>query len=490
MTRSTRRPTAFVASLRVFILITAVVVPMLVSCSGTERSAATAEAPAVAESAESMEREATPAPVEVAAEGAATYAAPAAPQRESLPAPAPETEALTPRAYRRGSVVEIAPFSPELHQAQAVDADFMRAYIQGNPTMIAPSDDPVLTTHHFYWGSVEDESFGPNRVIAEIAGVDVMEYSLYLLQFDDAGLLISTLPLASYARFSDSEYRMTARIGEERIDTTAATRFPDYDVPEHINPVIERSYQAGRGQGGHYSELVTGKYYMPNPHGIPISRAMETEFFYAFETQPQRPRMFILGWSHGGNIAYITEYFVDGIGAVFYSWHIDNVVHTASLWSRRESEESALERMTAARHQPQSPEAFIEYFQANIESFSPVLREFEIIADTAPIFQPFPLQLEGEEITVTVDENRAVHPMFETEHVSGYMMTVQRADRYRNIHRELNMEGAVLGIRPIGGIRSPLNPNLMAVVSAWVHRGWEGPPNSIELRTTGADLDF
>ncbi|SIQ45207.1 hypothetical protein SAMN05920897_10922 [Alkalispirochaeta americana] len=401
--------------------------------------------------------------------------------------------ALNLPEFLAGNKLSIEPFDPAEYTGQAVDQRFLQAHIANNSAMTPLVEDPIFTLHHVYWGYIQDESFGKNVLIAEIAGIDVMEYSLYLLQFTDQGELASTLRVAYHALFSDSETRLFSRIREDRIDTTHQSRLLHHDVPPHLNPVVERSYAVGRSQGGTYQEIVTGNYYMPNPHGMGLARAMESEFFYAWETHRERPRMFLIGWSQGGYMAYITESFQDGIGAVFYAWHIFDSTSNKMVWTRWDNEDDALKRMSSSRHRPQSPEAFMEYYQRSMKTMAPVLEEFGIITYTESMFSPFFPQnwyKEGDPVTVRVaNETRSLHP-FGIEKISGYDMVIQRGNRERIFSAERNMEGLVLGIRPIGRIPHPHDPDKAVIVSARILRGWEGPPNMIGLQVNGVRTDF
>lgn len=397
-------------------------------------------------------------------------------------------------AFHLGSKLTIDPFDPARYARREVDRQFMQAHILNNDAMSPPTGDPIFTSRHFYWGYIQDASFGKNVLIAEISGVDVMEHVLYLLQFTDDGRLVSTLPVASFAGFSDTDVRLISMVREHRIDTSRRRDFLHHDVPAHLNPVVERSYVLGRSQGGTFSEIVTGNYYMPGPHGIGLASAMESEFFYAWETQPERPRMFIIGWSHGGCVAYITEYFEDGIGAVFYSWNIFDITVNRVVWTRRDSEEEALNRIYSSGATPRSAEAFMEFYQAGIESVAPVLQEFGIISQTESWFTPlFPRNWYegGEAVTVQVtNENRSRHPDFGVQRLSSYSMEIHRGDRRRIFWEEQNMGGLILGVRPIGRIPFPYDPNKSVVVSGRVTRGWEGPPNRVEVQLNGVRTDF
>ncbi|POR03103.1 hypothetical protein AU468_06005 [Alkalispirochaeta sphaeroplastigenens] len=393
-----------------------------------------------------------------------------------------------------GTTLSIEPFVPGDYTGRVVDERFIEAHIATNTVMTPPVGDPIFTVHHVYWGYIQDESFGKNVLVAEIAGVDVMEYSLYLLQFTDQGELVSTLCVARHAAFSDSAIQLGSRVKEGRIDTTYQSLFFHHDVPPHLNPVVERSYKVGRSQGGSYEEIVTGNYYMPNPHGIGLSRAMESEFFSAWETQRERPRMFLIGWSRGGYMAYILESFQDGMGAVFYTWHIFDIASNRMVWNRRDNEEDALKRISSSPYRIQSPEAFMEYYQKSIRTLAPVLQEFGIITHTEAEFTPLlpgRWYIEGEEVAVRViNETRSFHPDFGIERITSYDMVIQREDRERRVFAQKDMEGLVLGIRPIGRILYPHDPEKAVIVSAQVLRGWEGPPHGIGLQVNGVRTDF
>ncbi len=184
-------------------------------------------------------------------------------------------------------------------------------------------------------------------------------------------------------------------------------------------------------------------------------------------------RLFLLGWSRDGKLAYVYEPPDEACGCYFFRLVVQDMVSDKVLWEYKYD--------SGDLTKPGEMSNVAEVWRAQGEQFEDRLRSFGIVRKDA-VLQPLSPRLEPVFHTTRVKENQFGFP-----HISAYEIEMRSPEGAKSIFKSGRMDPGPLEVSSPGYLASPFEERIAVIVQeTW--RGWEGPPHTARLRLVGCDL--
>lgn len=184
-------------------------------------------------------------------------------------------------------------------------------------------------------------------------------------------------------------------------------------------------------------------------------------------------RLFPLGWSRDGKLAYVYEPPDEACGCYFFRLIVQDMVSDKVLWEYRYD--------SGELGKPGEMSNVAEVWRANGKDFEARLRSFGIVRSDA-VLRPFSSGLEAVFHTTLMKESPFGFP-----YLSAYEIEMRSPRGTKTIFRSGRMEPGPLEVSSPGYLASPFEDRVAVVVQeTW--RGWEGPPGTARFRLVGCHL--
>jgi hypothetical protein len=186
-------------------------------------------------------------------------------------------------------------------------------------------------------------------------------------------------------------------------------------------------------------------------------------------------RIFPLGWSRDGKLAYVYEPPDEACGCYFFRLIVQDMVSDRILWEHR------YDSGELAGDKPGEMSNVAEVWRAKGKDFEARLRSFGIVR-AGMALQPFSPRLQAAFQTTMTRENPFGFP-----YISAYEIEMRSSAGVKSIFKSGKMEPGPLEVSSPGYLASPFGEQIAVVVQeTW--RGWEGPPHTARLRVVGCRL--
>ncbi|MEA2561993.1 MAG: hypothetical protein QOH06_3497 [Acidobacteriota bacterium] len=184
-------------------------------------------------------------------------------------------------------------------------------------------------------------------------------------------------------------------------------------------------------------------------------------------------RLFPLGWSRDGKLAYVYEPPDEACGCYFFRLVVQDLVSDKVLWEYKYD--------SGDLTKPGEMSSMAEVWGANSKDFEARLRSFGIVRSDA-VLQPLSSRLEAAFHTSMVTENPFGFP-----YISAYEIEMRSPQGAKTIFKSGQLEPGPLKVSSPGYFASPFEERIAVVVQeTW--RGWEGPPHTARFRLVGCHL--
>ncbi|SIQ97690.1 hypothetical protein SAMN05920897_12040 [Alkalispirochaeta americana] len=387
-----------------------------------------------------------------------------------------------------GMVIGIPEYGMEAPGLVEVSDEFFERYLADNgKTGSSYVDDGAATVKYHYWGQIDHWQFG-HIIVQEHVRINAPSSSLYLLTVGRGGQLISTRKLAYREHMMGRAMTQTATINDHHIELYSRREEgpePPYDVKEE-HELLQVDFQ------GRVNE--TEPELSASPERLELSSALDRDFIERHNLFSVIPRISIIGWSEDDKLAWIAGFYDQNVGAVFYSWYLQDLKSNEIIWHHRDDEDQALAHSgRLASLEAVGSFVFEKYYEDAIEQHRDVLQEHGIVSHTELSVQDFPYYLYGRMVfNVAVDVQYHEHPMFGVDVIEEVDMFLEEGapevSRRQKFFNEQFEMAAYLAAEPLAYVKSPHDSRTLAVVTAWVRRAWEGPPNDLILKIHGAHI--
>jgi hypothetical protein len=186
-------------------------------------------------------------------------------------------------------------------------------------------------------------------------------------------------------------------------------------------------------------------------------------------------RLFPLGWSRDGKLAYVYEPPDEACGCYFFRLVVRDMVSDKVLWEYQYDSEDLTK--------PGQMSNLGEVWQANGKTFEARLRSFGIVRSDA-VLQALLPGLEAVFHTTMVPKEQS---QLEYSYLSAYEVEMRSPQGAKTIFRSGHLEPGPLRVTSPGYFASSFEERIAVVVQeTW--RGWEGPPHTARLRLVGCHL--
>lgn len=194
-----------------------------------------------------------------------------------------------------------------------------------------------------------------------------------------------------------------------------------------------------------------------------------------------REHFYPIGWSKDGKFAYYTEPADEACGCYFASLIIQDMRTDKVVWTYTNVNDEFGE---------EPPEETIEtYWKKHGKEFSRQLARYKIVASKNFTLLGSPFDFENDVLKTGLANNTLIK---DDQGVAGsvILQLTSKQKGKKTVYEKRYAAKAYDSFRnvQIGGIlKSPFEP-LAAVVLIETHRGWEGPPNTTQIKVIGANL--
>jgi len=187
-------------------------------------------------------------------------------------------------------------------------------------------------------------------------------------------------------------------------------------------------------------------------------------------------RIYPIGWSKGGNFAYISLPPDEACGCLFFDVLIIDMKTDKILWHLEYNDEGSGDNLNSAwwKHKNQ---------------IISKLKEFSIIPQQRMVLQNFPFQNESFTFKKDLKVEYQTDPDFGFDVIKKIKLSIERSDKTTKqivhfVEKEypMSLRADVLGL-----LKSPFE-NRVAILMMSEQRGYEGPPNTVHLQFAGCDL--
>lgn len=186
-------------------------------------------------------------------------------------------------------------------------------------------------------------------------------------------------------------------------------------------------------------------------------------------------RLFPIGWSRDGKLAWVYEPPDEACGCYFFRLIVQDMVSDKVLWEyKHDSEDLA---------SPGSLKDIGEVWQAKGPELEARLRSFGI-ERTGAVLQPLSPRLDAVFRTTALPEDRS---RFGFAYLSSYEIEMRSSQGAKTIFKSGPLEPGPLRVSSPGYFASPFEDRVAVIVQeTW--RGWEGPPHTARFRLVGCHL--
>lgn len=186
-------------------------------------------------------------------------------------------------------------------------------------------------------------------------------------------------------------------------------------------------------------------------------------------------RLFPLGWSRDGKLAWVYEPPDEACGCYFFRLIVQDMVSDKVLWEYKYD--------SGELNKPGELSNLGELWQAKGEELEARLRSFGI-ERTGAVLQPLSPNLEAVVHTKTLPEAQS---QFGFAYLSSYEIEMRSPRGSKTIFKSGPLEPGPLKVSVLGFFASPFEERGAVVVQeTW--RGWEGPPHTARFRLVGCHL--
>lgn len=226
------------------------------------------------------------------------------------------------------------------------------------------------------------------------------------------------------------------------------------------------------------------------PKKLPIDRVVRRAFpeYVGGAKFPHliAEQFFPIGWAKDGKFAYYVEPVDEACGCYYAKLVIQDMVTDNVLWEFKYDQDDDRDPKTG---EMKGEGDIKKLWRKNQKLFSDKLREHKIVASTSVLLGKT-FTAAGRTYTAKAVTKMGKNPEGD-ERVDKLTLTLTSPKLgskllYSDDHSREEY-WFVLDAGVIGVIKSPFE-NRVAVVALEVHRGWEGPPHTGDIRIAGADL--
>ena len=186
-------------------------------------------------------------------------------------------------------------------------------------------------------------------------------------------------------------------------------------------------------------------------------------------------RLYFIGWSKDGKVAYITEPADEATGYYFFNFIILDSKTDKQLFEWKIDVDDA------------SYEGSLKQtWQNNKERFSEALNEHKIYPLKADI-KKFPFNVEDQTYSLSHDIEYEKHEYFPFDVVSRAEFFLQNDNQKKSIFQKKYDADLKLNVKATGCILSPYSNDALLLI-AEEQRGYEGPPHLIRLEVSGFEF--
>lgn len=234
---------------------------------------------------------------------------------------------------------------------------------------------------------------------------------------------------------------------------------------------------------------------------LPLAQAAVTypkayHTMYLVQTPlPKKPQNYVnllfvpLGWSKDGKFAYMLSRDPGGAGyeeVGFFRWVIIDLNTDKILWESKRGLEPGLPKSILNSYDQNK--AFGWIYPNLLPKYQKYFNQYKIIIQPTLKLQSFPVVYNNVKYYAAIKDVSRVTKYDFPGIIGRYRLVVTKSGKSKTVSQYVNPNQLVLDAQVVGYLKSPYEPRI-AIAVGQIHRGWEGPPNPVEIVLSGCRLD-
>ncbi len=189
-------------------------------------------------------------------------------------------------------------------------------------------------------------------------------------------------------------------------------------------------------------------------------------------------KFYPIGWSPDGKFAYITEPADEATGFYFFNFRIQDMVTDKIVWEWKiDVQDQVMEGNLQST------------WDENKELFTKQLRKHKIVQQNSFQLNGSQFTENGNEYKIETQINKKMNELFGLETIAQIKVNLSSSALGQKTIYSMKDDESLLIDAEIGGyIKNPYEPRI-AVIHYGIQRGYEGPPNTVHIKLSGAALE-